>query len=367
MKENETLDQLLNYSCEELQLSTTNHEKAVQSYHAVGNWLDAPDSPLHMFSPVIYSQGSFRIGTTNHPIGDAEHDLDFVCEMKIDPARVPAVNVLDLVEARLRAHGTYAPLVERKNRCLRLNYEEFHMDILPAAPEPGRHGTEVVVPDRKLEDWKPSNPRGYAEWFEHRAIPRLDERLVTARVEPMPPMQPAEGKAPLQRAVQLIKRARDRFFAADSDAAPRSIVLTTLAARAYAGQRSTALALDGILTSVGELVARSGQGLDVRNPANPAEILSEKWAEQPRTYREFRRWLDWFVAEWRRVNSPADISDAERHLAVLFGDELAKSTLRRHMDSIEALRRSRDLKVSRAGTLGVVGATTVRPNTFYGA
>src|SRR5438132_887955 len=115
------LDQLLEYSCRELQLSATNHAAAETHYRAVGEWLAAKESPLYAVAPIIYPQGSFRIGTTIPPIGTNEHDLDFVCEINIDWSCTQAVDVLDTFEVRLRAHGTYAPMVERLKRCIRLN------------------------------------------------------------------------------------------------------------------------------------------------------------------------------------------------------------------------------------------------------
>src|ERR1700726_1090904 len=121
------LDELLDYSCSELQLSPTNHGKADTRYHAVSEWLSAAESPLYNYDPVIYPQGSFRIGTTVYPIGRNEHDLDFVCEMNVDWSRTSAVSALEAVEQRLRAHGTYAPMVERMKRCIRLSYAgAFH-------------------------------------------------------------------------------------------------------------------------------------------------------------------------------------------------------------------------------------------------
>jgi hypothetical protein len=47
-------------------------------------------------------------------------------------------------------------------------------------------------------------------------------------IEPVPAMQSVDEKTSLQRVVQLLKRARDRFVT-DLDPPPRSIVLTTLA------------------------------------------------------------------------------------------------------------------------------------------
>lgn len=362
------LDQLLDYSCRELQLSPTNHGEADTRYHAVSAWLSAAESPLYAYDPVIYPQGSFRIGTTVYPIGRNEHDLDFVCEMNVDWSRTSAVSALDAVEQRLRAHGTYAPMVERKKRCIRLNYAgAFHMDILPAAPETVGNGTKVRVPDRKLEAWTPSNPKGYADWFEERGRLLGTTLLKDAQIEPMPALQLAHEKTPLQRAVQLIKRARDRYFVRDPEGAPRSIVLTTLAGHAYGKQPSTAQALHDILASVNELAGKSPYGLEVRNPANSQEIISEHWMADVAAYDAFRRWLQWFAAEWDKVLNAGSVQATERQLSMLFGDEIVKAALRRHTADVETLRKSGRLNVTRAGALtGAAGVSVVRPNTFYG-
>jgi hypothetical protein len=45
-------------------------------------------------------------------------------------------------------------------------------------------------------------------------------------------------KTPLQRAVQLLKRHRDVYFAGDYENRPISIIITTLAAHAYKNQEN---------------------------------------------------------------------------------------------------------------------------------
>jgi hypothetical protein len=241
------------------------------------------------------------------------------------------------------------------------------MDILPAASETLQYPGMVRVPDRKLEDWKPSNPKGYATWFEGQGRIVTDSVIKKAEIEPMPALLAAEDKTPLQRSVQLIKRARDRYFAGRPDDAPRSIVLTTLAGHVYAKQPSTAQALHDILASIERLVAGSLVPLDVRNPANRGEVLSEQWAADSDSYRDFRNWLRWLAGEWNMVLTATSIPATERQLEALFGEDIVKEALRKHAADIDELRKSGELNVTRAGALtGVAGGVTVRPNTFYG-
>src|SRR2546421_3670556 len=164
------LDDLLDRIGIKLQLSPTAYDLTVVRYGAIADWLRAEGSPLAEYELEIYPQGSLRIDTTVKLRGRKEFDLDFVCEFRVDPSvfRDP-IKLLDMIEARLRAHGTYKHMVERKNRCIRIMYaNEFYMDILPACPSPsiclyGEHC--VVVPDCAADDLKPSNPKGYALWY----------------------------------------------------------------------------------------------------------------------------------------------------------------------------------------------------------
>ncbi len=199
----EQLDDLLALTCEELQLPPSWHEAADEHYQAVCAWLEADDSPLRWLHPAMYPQGSFRIGTTVRPIGREEFDLDFVCELSLGPSKHDPIAVLNGIERRLAANEMYRPMLKRLKRCVRLVYaSQFHMDILPARPESPPNGTRILVPDRKLSTWLPSNPKGYAAWFESRGA--LGLVALARKVEPIPDQQPASDKTPLQRAVQLL-------------------------------------------------------------------------------------------------------------------------------------------------------------------
>src|SRR5439155_13830858 len=203
------LSDLLMRICSSLQITSTQHNAAEGHYNAIGGWLADPNSGLYRFRPQIYSQGSFRIGTTVKPRKREEYDVDLVCELKADPRLISEpVILLNLIELRLRQHGDYANRLKRKNRCIRVIYaRDFYMDILPGCPDPNGHGTCLVVPDREGSCWKPSNPKGYAEWFERVA----GKRMVRAALEPVPTFEYGL-KPPLMYVVQLIKRWRDVFF-----------------------------------------------------------------------------------------------------------------------------------------------------------
>jgi hypothetical protein len=368
------LDDLLDRIGIKLQLSPTAYDLAVARYGAIAEWLRAEGSPLAEYELEIYPQGSLRIGTTVKLRGRKEFDLDFVCEFQVDPSVFPdPIKLLDMIEARLRAHGTYRTMVDRKNRCIRVTYaNEFYMDILPACPAPsvclyGEHC--VVVPDCDADDWKPSNPKGYALWYEGRAR----EAVVKFRksVEPLPEQQDYEELATLNRVVQLIKRRRDVFFEkAPKGRAPISIVLTTLAAQNYLGHASVSEAMGVVLNGIVRMIPDVAQGrLKVANPTNPAEDLSERWDADPEAYLSFVSWIMSFRVEWEELMQQRGIHNVKAKLEEMFGERVAKEVVEEHIKAYESPRQTGGLGVERGTGLIVPAsssATTIQRNTFYG-
>ena len=103
---------------------------------------------------------------------------------------------------------------------------------------------------------------------------------------------------PLQRVVQLLKRHRDEFYAKCSAVAqkkkPISMIITTLAAKAYQGENTIKDALIRVLRDFAEGIDKDSNGCSaVWNPvfAEGVENFAEKWANDPELETEFNRWL----------------------------------------------------------------------------
>ncbi|HZN54933.1 MAG TPA: nucleotidyltransferase, partial [Candidatus Polarisedimenticolaceae bacterium] len=142
-----------------LGLSAARHAEAESRYKAVGDWLSTAGSPVAMFQPQIYPQGSMALRTTVQPIRQLEFDLDMVVE--IDWTNLQPMVLYEMVYQWLSRNPELRPHLERKRRCIRLNYpKNFHLDVLPARRDLIRGGTCIEVPDRELKCWMPSNPRG---------------------------------------------------------------------------------------------------------------------------------------------------------------------------------------------------------------
>jgi Second Messenger Oligonucleotide or Dinucleotide Synthetase domain len=233
---------LIEEACQYLEPSEHQSDLAKQRYEGVGDWLARSDHWL-LASIAIRLQGSVAIGTAVKPIGANEHDVDLVAHVPdLEPMVSPAMLKRQIGD-RLRGNGNYAPLLVEMPRCWRLDYaNEFHLDITPSIPNPECRLGGELVPDKTLKTWKASNPMGYRAKFERRAAlqPRIRSAFAkaydSARADEEIESYPEEMrlKGILRRIVQIAKRHRDLHFIDDDQGlAPLSIIITTLASRAY--------------------------------------------------------------------------------------------------------------------------------------
>jgi hypothetical protein len=306
----EILDDVLVRICNLLQLSRTQFSLAGGHYHAICDWLGHPDSVLSRFRPDLYPQGSVALGTTVKPQRGEEYDVDLVCELAIDYRSVQSpVQLLDLIEARMRKSDTYRDRLERKKRCLRVNYEhDFHLDILPACPDPEAGDTCLVIPDREEREWQASNPKGFVKWFKEKSA----LRLVTSRTQkafdsaaPLPQPQTADQKNALQLTVQLLKRWRDIHYTKNLDLSPVSIVLTTLLGNHYFGEQSVSVNLADSTNAILASLPTFGR-LIVMNPSHPEEELSERWKDDD-AYNAFAAGMRVFRDQIQKLMTCSDI------------------------------------------------------------
>lgn len=367
-KEN-LIEDLLNRIGVSLQISDSKHEEVSRHYETVGKWL-AEDEDLGHLNPAVYPQGSFAIGTSVRPIGQQEHDVDLVVEFD-SWDQGPDV-LFNAVRRRIEGNGVYAGKTEPKQRCVRIRYaDNFHLDVLPARPD--GTGTlpagSIDVPDRKLKDWKESNPKGYVEWFERAAaLPEERRILMEASVEQAPGKVPYRWKPPLKRAVQLLKRWRDIRYEKRSGEGPISIVLTTLAAEGYQKAENTIDAITQILDHIVASIPADGR-LVVINPGNPKEDFSEKWDEEPETYIDFVEGICEFHKQWNSLEGLTDHQSVSL-LGELLGENLAKQVLVERTKWISDLTRDGAVRISATGALAAstsaAAKTEIPQQTFYG-
>lgn len=372
----------------QIDLTDSQYETARARYEAVSAWLADGESP-YLKVASIYPQGSIAVGTANKPVGRAEFDVDLVCHLPtVGDSSSPAA-VKALIGDRLKAHRTYASMLEEKRRCWRLSYaNEFHLDITPSIRNPVCVKGGELVPDRALSIWKPTNPKGYAARFEQYAAlrPRLTLReggIVAKRadVEDFPEQE--MRKLPLKRIVQILKRHRDVSFAAPSrrELAPISVIVTTLAARSYADCVTRFVYADhyelilDVVRRLPEFIQVTHQNgvpfYFIENETTTGENFADKWnqdARLPRAFYEWHREALGLLEELLAVEGKDRLSEV---LQKAFGTsvETVRAAMAPLATTVAGARAAGSLLV--APGLGLVispaaGRVDVRPHTFFG-
>lgn len=333
-----------------IEIPDSAYETAERRYRDLGNWFAQHRSACGRFDPHIHAQGSFRLGTVIRPLGDDEaYDLDLSCKLRqgISKTTHTQEDVKTLVGIDVNSYRRARQIdkpVQEKHRCWRLEYADdlsFHIDIVPCIPEeyPRRRLIEdaiikaqssdealaktiadlsVNITDDRLPgyrilttNWLLSNPEGYARWFESRMslartmLEALKRQLKAAKIEDIPAFK---WKTPLQRCVQMFKRHRDIMFADNPDMKPISIIITTLAGRAYQGETDLWEAARNVLDKMGGLI--NPQVPRVPNPVNPAEDFADKWSTQAgranRLEENFHTWLTQARLDFRALAASRD-------------------------------------------------------------
>jgi hypothetical protein len=359
---NPDLDELLEQIADTLQLTRTQLERATSAYGSITDWLAADGSPLARFRPRLFPQGSAALLTTTKPVGRNDYDVDVVCQLLV--TGWTPMQLYEAVWNRLAMHGVYRPMMEPKNRCIRINYEaEFHLDIVPGEPAPRsgvRHGERALrIPDRRTSDWTPANPQGYVLWFHEQA--ETARLLKAARdVAPLPTRLTEAQNTVLATVVQLVKRRRDLRFAAPDRAAlaPRSILITTLAALVYDGEQSTGRALHTVVTGMANMVRAAWPNrIVVVNPTNPEEQFCDQFT--PETYQAFVEFVLELEAEVVALTHvKGGLPQYQQQLDTLFGSEPVQKAFVAYGNRRRAAASEGRLHASSAAGLAVVSAAS---------
>lgn len=388
---------------ESLDITQTQFENLARSYKAVGDFLQN-DPVFEPYKPIVSPQGSLRLGTIIQPINpDDDLDVDLVFRLSEKDPSWTQKHLKDKVGARLKGSDRYAPMLEKKEgrRCWTLLYrdntdnpkEKYHMDILPSVADSkyaermtrlfsenfsegsvdqisiritDKEAVNYAISTRK-EEWLKSNPDGYALWFASRCKADESVKLLAEAVVPIEKYN--KDKTVLQRIVQILKRHRDMMFRNDTEDKPISIIITTLAARAYKGENDL---LDGLVNVVDNLersITKGKNGEDVvSNPVNPEENFADKWPAHPKRRENFYKWLAAVKKDVHEILDGVNKIQIQDTMSRVFGKEITTKA-----SSLLVERRKKKLAAGTAllTSAGKVAANTVgkivnTANTFYG-
>jgi hypothetical protein len=290
--------------------------------------------------------------------------------------------------------------LEEKHRCWRLQYQDdlpFHMDVVPSIPQTmekraslvevmSRKGLEknlsqsvaqhagAITDDREDDydqlslDWHVSNSEGYALWFESRFPKLLLEKVVRARVDKLPERH---QKSPLQLCIQILKRHRDVMFEKNPDPKPISIIITTLAARAYSGEEVLHEAMRSIVSGMRKHINQSEPR--VPNPVNPDEDFADRWAMEEGKKLDlegqFKKWLDAVERDFGALETSTDSMALQKvastNFRVLLNEDTSKAIARNNGLLAKAATLKNNARTSTTGIIGVTGVSNAT-HKFFG-
>jgi Zn-dependent peptidase ImmA (M78 family)/transcriptional regulator with XRE-family HTH domain len=367
------LDELLQVSIDSLDISDEEYRLSVSRYEAVSQsladyWDESPAGGD------VYPQGSMRLGTVTRNIHrNDEIDIDLVARRDLRKTSITQAELkadtghgLDLfVESRPEGH----PSNKEGKRCWTLHYSGFHLDVLPALPDEEDSGTGILITDTGLRPWLPSNPIGYADWFH--AVMRtewLEKRAVLVEkgmdVADVPDWK---VKTTLQRTVQALKRHRDIYFTDDLADRPASVIITTLAARAYRSGGSLYDVLIDVTTAMPTFVEKHNGVYVVSNPVQQKENFADRWKDHPHRAQRFFEWVEQARTDFAGIGSDVGVDSALEKMAGAFGDRAAERAARAAGTHLFEARRSGQLAMAAGtGALATGGRRTVRPHAFHG-
>lgn len=378
MEKNEEVGYFLEKVANEISITDTMIDKAESSYRAVGKWVGEGIN----YDVKIIPQGSIGLGTTIKPISDKDdYDIDLVCIL-LNGQYLNAKDIKNIVGNRLKEHKIYAEKIMMEGegkRCWKMQYDEFHMDILPSVPlklyiEPNSTNLRITHKENGIYTDRFSNPYGYRLWFQERMKDIINARKRAYALENHTSIEDVpiyRIKTPLQQAIQILKRHRDIYFNnKEKEFAPISIIITTLAARSYNGEVNLYNTIVNILSNMHYHIEQRRGLYWISNPVDSAENFADKWNSDPKRAEAFYKWLE--IAKYDFISKAASCYGLDQ-LYKLFSNKLGDQPVNRAFKSIgnEMREKRENNKLYSAGLGGSLlskdsGNLLVKGHTFFG-
>jgi Cyclic GMP-AMP synthase DncV-like, nucleotidyltransferase domain len=374
----EMLSMLFDGAVETLDIAPHLQQIAIERYEGVGGWLAENGGNGWR----IYPRGSFRLGTVVRPnTRTGEYDIDLVCWL---PTAKESIRQAELKERvgdllddyvswkRQQGHTDGPKTCEPRRRCWTLGYPDhgFHLDVLPTIPDVDYPPTGILLTDKQLRLWQHSNPIGYATWFRARCdLAHYLAEAAAARHVNVDDVPEWEVRSTLQRVVQILKWHRMLHFAGDTDNRPPSILITTLAARAYTGERDLFTATRNALDGMHRYIENRNGSWWVPNPAHQEENFADKWNEYPERRDAFLQWhrdITTVLSDLVRLQGKGLDLVASR-MAERFAPDPVLRSAQLYADRLRAQTKTGTLRMSSTGLLTTAAAgPRVRDHLFHG-
>lgn len=377
MESKYNIDNMLRRIARELEISPTEFDRAVQSYNAVGTYLD---NNIPQFDIRVVPQGSFRLGTVIKPITDEdEYDIDLVAI--IDNHFSTAGELKNIVGDILKRSNRYSEKLKEGKRCWTIEYSEnsnYHMDILPTMKSSTYSITKKLIMTHKENEnsdyeFRTTNPEAYYDWFakkmEEEKKKLTEDYAIRNKVE-IVEVPEYEVKTTLQIAIEILKRYRDIKFQSNPDVRPISIILTTLIAEIYTGNENVYELIEKFSQDYTKYLEKDENGnILIKNPVNSSENFADKWQVYPERKDAFFE----FMTELRNnlvVNKilfeGTQVEQAGVYKA-LFGENMINRVYENKANETRMAREKGEIYLKENGNITTEKTEIkVRDHNFYG-
>ncbi|MFZ6814929.1 nucleotidyltransferase domain-containing protein [Undibacterium sp. Rencai35W] len=371
------------------------------SYRSTGDYLSECPEFVTLIQH-IHPHGSRQLGTIIRPMDDTREgfDIDLVARLSNDAMRkyggengasLLLKNLGDVLSRYADAHGLG---IRRWERCVTLEYAGgMCADIAPIIDDPlfsvpfgETHGR---IPDRKLQNYNSTNPRGYAKYFDRAAsispqyiaMESFAKAFDSIRAEVIPLSNQEEVfNRLLSRLVQLLKLHRNLTFSGEKtgqDISPTSIFVTSLAAIGYTENAPLPhhspldLLLD-IVEGMPNYFKRvvSPDGSEEWILSNPS-ALNDNLASGMNTAIRQKAFLWWHT---KLLNDLREILNTiEQRLGMdmllekittVFGERAAKAVEQDELNRLDKQRKAGRVAIFTAGAMPV--SVKAKSHTFFG-
>lgn len=377
MESKQNIDKMLRKIAKEIEISKTEHEKAVKSYNAVGTFLD---NNIPQYDIKVVPQGSFRLGTVIKPITDEdEYDIDLVAI--IDHKFLSAKELKNIVGDALKSSDRYSEKLVEGKRCWTIEYSEsskYHMDILPTMMSDtystNKELTMTHKEDEKSDyEFRQTNPEAYYDWFIERMEEerkRLKEEYAIRNKLEIVDVPEYEIKTTLQVAIQILKRYRDIKFKETPDIKPISIILTTLMAKVYTGKESVYELIEKFSKEYMMHIEKDENGnIIIRNPVNENENFADKWPKYPERREAFLKFMTELEQDFvtNKILLEGNIREQADFYKKLFGENMVNRAYENIANETRSEREKANIYLKENGNITSQKTNiNVRNHNFYG-
>ena len=152
----------------------------------------------------------------------------------------------------------------------------------------------------------------------------------------------------------------------DDEDKPISIIITTLAARAYKGEDSLLEGIVNVISTMENYITKDQSGnYVISNPTNSEENFADKWPTHPKRKENFFRWLRQVKSDVNSIISATGI-ELRENVGRSFGDAFSKKLFNLLTEQHKVSAINGGIKIASTGALGSIGKTLNAKNTFYG-